>query len=626
VSRQRIERVDDIPLILYWLKKMRVQEIIDAIWLPHTNWQGLSYGQLAVLFLTYVVHCRTHHLSGMEDWVVQHRTVLREATGWSIAVKEATDDRLGRLLEVLGEREDQGIAFQHQLGQHLIQAYALPTEVGRFDTSTFNVHHASSQAGEPGKGVLSFGHSKDRRPDLLQFKQGLGTLDPSGVPLLTTTVSGKAADDPLYVPAWREMVRTIGHREFLYVADCKAAALATRTTIDHEGGHYLFPLPMTGEIPQQLRTFVMNPPQAPVPICLETETDERDKKRNKKRVVGRGFTIEKEMTADLEDATAHTWTERWLITQSTAHAKRQQEALLARMHDAEEELSRLRVKKDERAPDVQTRAAQILKRRKVADFITIEAQEITTSDKQYIGPGRPGPNRPYKRVEKRHAQLSYQRNQTALKEALQLAGWRIYVTNLPTARMSLDQAMDFYRDEWLLERGFHRFKKGSLPVLPLFVRVPERIKGLMILLMVALQVLTLLEFVARRQLADQDECLTGLMPGNPKRKTTRPSAERILAQFIGLHLLIEETETQITGHLVEPLSPLQRRLLALLDIPETVYDLTLNQQVIKFHDAAWLTDKTMLRCIGDFEYKTGFCTLLMLFSRCHGGFRVEFWR
>lgn len=73
MSQQRIERVDNIPLIHYWLTQMGVQELINQIWHPHTNWQGLSYGQLAVLFLTYILHTRSHCLSSMEEWVVTHR-------------------------------------------------------------------------------------------------------------------------------------------------------------------------------------------------------------------------------------------------------------------------------------------------------------------------------------------------------------------------------------------------------------------------------------------------------------------------------------------------------------------------------------------------------------------------
>lgn len=75
---------------------------------------------------------------------------------------------------------------------------------------------------------MNFGHSKDNHPNLLQFKQGLGVLDPAGIPIFRETISGNNADDPLYVPAWREMAKTIGTTNFLLVSDCKGSALETR--------------------------------------------------------------------------------------------------------------------------------------------------------------------------------------------------------------------------------------------------------------------------------------------------------------------------------------------------------------------------------------------------------------
>jgi hypothetical protein len=56
-------------------------------------------------------------------------------------------------------------------------------------------------------------------------------------------------------------------------------------------------------------------------------------------------------------------------------------------------------------------------------------------------------------------------------------------------------------------------------------------------------------------------------------KTARPSAERMLARFAGLHWLGERTETGITGRVVETLTPIQRRILNLLGVPESVYTL-----------------------------------------------------
>ena len=218
------------------------------------------------------------------------------------------------------------------------------------------------------------------------------------------------------------------------------------------------------------------------------------------------------------------------------------------------------------------------------DLLTVTAVETTTTKKHYESRGRPGANSTYTFIEERHLHLDLQRHETAIEEQLRLAGWRIYVLNLPAAKISLEQAMAYYRDEWLVEHGFHRFKKGSLPALPLFLRLDERIRGLMVLLMVALQALTLLEFVAQRQLKADQATIAGLVPGNPKMKTDHPSAERILAQFEGLHLFIEEAETHLNARLIEMLTPVQQRLLALLDIPETVYALNFSQPVHKFLD------------------------------------------
>lgn len=572
--KQRIERVDSIPLIIHWLLEMKVHEIMDRVYTPHSNWQGLSYGQLAVLFITYVLHSLTHRLSGMEEWVGQHKKVIEKVTGWKLGDKEATDDRLGIMMEALCEDEDKGIEFQQQIGGHIIQAHDLPTEIGRYDTTSFNVYHDPENRN---KGLLNFGHSKNHRPDLLQFKQGLGTLDPAGIPLVTETLPGNKADDGCYVPAWRRMAKTIGHTEFLFIADCKAAALETRAIIDKEKGYYLFPMPMTGGTPEELKRLVLNPPVEPQEILLEPLTDE---KGEEPRVVGVGFVVEKEM----EDETGHRWTERWMVSRSDAHAERKKRAFLKRLEKTEERLNKLKAKKEESFESFRARAEKILKTQNIDNAVSLKVTDSISHIKKYEGKGRPGLNRPYKMIETRTFNLDFERNESAIEQSLNLAGWRIYVTNTPENRLSLNKSTRYYRNEWLVERGFHRFKRGKIPALPLYLRIPERIKGLMLLLTIALQALTLIEFVARRELAEKKETLQGLVPGLPKKEIARPTAERLLARFDNLHLIVEENEALAIGRVLEPLTPLQNRILSLLKIPVYLYELSFSEP--KFQDSS----------------------------------------
>ncbi|MEH2460771.1 MAG: hypothetical protein V7K34_26365 [Nostoc sp.] len=192
-----------------------------------------------------------HRLCALVAWVKAHRQILELSTGWLIGEKDTSDDRLARVVEELGKQEDVIGRIEVKLGQHLIRAYELPTEVARADTSSFSVNHQQQKSEQ--ESLLRYGHSKDKRPDLLQYRQLLGTLDPGGIPLVSATLPGNGADDPLYWPTWQQMVKVIGHNSFVFLADCKPAAIATRGQIASKGGIYCFPVPMSGQHPQLLK-------------------------------------------------------------------------------------------------------------------------------------------------------------------------------------------------------------------------------------------------------------------------------------------------------------------------------------------------------------------------------------
>ncbi|WP_287263574.1 DUF4277 domain-containing protein [Moorena sp. SIO3A5] len=97
------ERIDDLPLIINGFWQMKVASMIDQhLPVPHGNRQGLSYGELAVLLLTYIVSEADHRMCCVEKWVCEHHRSLEKITGWKIAEKEATDDRCGDLLKTCG--------------------------------------------------------------------------------------------------------------------------------------------------------------------------------------------------------------------------------------------------------------------------------------------------------------------------------------------------------------------------------------------------------------------------------------------------------------------------------------------------------------------------------------------
>lgn len=300
----------------------------------------------------------------------------------------------------------------------------------------------------------------------------------------------------------------------------------------------------TSKIPDELKTLVLNPPVKPIDIKLEEKVD----KKGNPLVVGQGFVIDKDPEIK-EEGIKLNLQEQWFIVQSEAMAARQKKAFKGRLKKAEQDRSKLKPKTDEDKKSFQERAEKIIKKYSCEEVIEIKVKNVITHQKSYKKRGRPTSNTPYELIEIRQLNLSFKVNQSVVEENLALAGWRIYASNTTSETMTLEQSVLDSRDEWLVERSFHRFKKGKLPVKPKFLRLPERIKGLMLLLMVALQVFTLMEFAHQSELAQQEETLAGLVPGNPSIKTAPPTASLIISQFNYLHLIIIDTGKRIRGYL-----------------------------------------------------------------------------
>jgi len=558
------ESIDDIPVIVRWLADMQVAPIIDVVLpMPHGNRTGLTYGQLAVGYLTFVLSECDHRISYVEDWARQRQRVLRWQLRSSVRDKDFTDDRLEDLLRRLGDSERRPWeVLEERLGQHLIAAYDLPTEMGRVDSTTVSVYHAPPH---PDQTVLKFGRSKDHRPDLRQFMHQLGTLDPAGVPLITQTLAGNSAEDPHYLPAWQRMVHILGRADWLLIADSKFSSLANQAQVQAGGGFYLAPIPMKGNVPELFREWVLHPP-ARVKRILVEGVPLGDCK-------GFEVSVQQEWTPAeaVGEATAPVhWEQRMLLVWRRSFAETQTQALQERVARAARDVQALERTPFEQAVALPGAIQAVLERHRVTDFMSATPRWSVSHLQKYIGAGRPGPKRQMRQVAEHHLRIDIRYKVQAIKEAEQLAGWRLYGTNAPRTRLSLPQAVNRYGDQWQPERGFHRLKGRPLGVSPVFLHDEACLRGLMVLMGIALRVLTLTEFVVRRHLAVNQEAVTGLYAGNPGRKTSQPTTERLLKAFTGIVLycyrLGGEWHSQISA-----LSKLQKHLLKLMKLPANLY-------------------------------------------------------
>jgi transposase len=557
------ERVDDIPVILAHLKKMRVAELLDTPFPTHGNWQGLSLGWTTVVWWTFILSEGDHRLYRVEPWVKAHRRTLSRCVCSPVKPRDLTDDRLATILDYLCVAERWG-ACERALNESVLRVYDLQGRMVRVDTTTAAAYVTPD-------GLFQLGHSKDHRPDLPQVKIAMTVLDPLGLPLTTTVVAGNTADDPLYLPEIAKVRQSAGSRGLTYVGDCKMAAIGTRAELVAYGDYYWCPL-SAKQVPEAdlarvlapVWSGALEPHEIRLPLADGTRAEADDP-------VAIGFEYPVELSAPDHAGQTHTWQERRLVIRSRAWAERQEQSLRQRVARAVMEINALDERKQGKPclPDetaASQAAAAILAKQRVEGLVTVT---VTTDRYEHVK--RRYGTRPATTVRSERVRVHAVSEEGLLADAIRRLGWRVYATNHTAEEMSLAQGVAAYRSEYLIEQSFGRLKGRALSLTPLFLQYDHRVVGLLYLLSIALRVLVLMQFVVRCTLRQGGTTLTGIYPGQPGRQTAKPTTAMMLSAFRGVTL----SRIKINGKLHEYLTPLkdvQQRILALRQLPLEIYD------------------------------------------------------
>lgn len=220
-------------------------------------------------------------------------------------------------------------------------------------------------------------------------------------------------------------------------------------------------------------------------------------------------------------------------------------------------------------PEVQSKVEALLQKYGCNAFFRIRYLECSDTR-----PARRSRRQPDTEVSQNRATFEVEFDEHAFHRHQKRLGWRRFVTNTPVKLLPLPLVVSTYRGQPHIERGFSRLKGSPLSLCPMYLSKDEHIKGLLRLLSIALRILTLTDHACRRSLRQEsvltDREVAGLYAGNPARKTSHPTAELVLRAFRGITCTTISTPTETIKHLPE-LTPIQQKLLSLLDLSPSIY-------------------------------------------------------
>jgi transposase len=572
------ERVDDVPLLIGMMGRMKLAEVLDKHLGEHHLHQGLSNGQLAVGWIAYILSQSDHRKYAVQDWAEGLGHTLESLFGCPLRPHEFSDDRLSILLDRLAKVD--WAAVEADLFASCFAVYELPTDCVRFDTTTSCGYHAIDP-----DGIMQLGHSKDHRPDLPQLKIMAAVTQPLAFPLSTSVVPGNTADDVLYWPTIVKVKALINKAGLLLVGDNKMAALETRGRIARAKDYYLMPLPHTGQTAKLFDSWVDEALRREKQPRAGEDAQQSDKlievwqtdEGGEKTLLAKGYEFTRTLNATI-DKKEETWTERVQVLQSQSLLSSQKTLLERRLQQAEQEVQQLsgtgkghKVWRQE--GELAAAVKAVLEQKDVEGLLEVTWQKEETSTKRYGKSGRPKKDAVAEvEIETRYQISEVRRVEGQIKQRQERLGWRAEVTNAPVERLSYQASVLTYREGAGLERPFHQMKDEPLGIRPLFVKKEGQIKGLTRLVMLALRVLTLIEIVVRAKLAETGEKLPGMHEGQKNKQEGRPTGRRLLRGIARLQLTLSEVVYQgVASWHLPPLPTLLLRVLALLGLSPTLY-------------------------------------------------------
>ena len=550
------QRLGALPLVNHFWYRARLPELLER-YLPATDARVRLAPAAAVRLVVTNLLLGRRPLYALGQWAAPFAPgLLGLAPG---EVDALNDDRVGRALEQLFDADRASLLTELMLG--VIAEFGVDTAELHNDSTSVSVHGVyRSATGTPRGGkptpVITFGHSKDHRPDLKQLVWILTVSADGAVPIAYRLAEGNTTDDPTHVPTWDQLAAMLGRVDFLYVADSK---LASTTAMDHiaaGGGRFITVLPRSRGEDRWFRDWAQtNQPHWTEAARKPGRTGEPDQ-------------VYTTFPAPLPSAEGY----RIIWVHSTAKAARDAASRQARIEAGAAAIDALAARLAGPKCRLKTRvavedeAAAVLARAGADRWISYSIDETVEETYRQERRGRPGANTRYRRHTKtRHTISSDTRLDVLAYDAVTDGAFPL-ISNDTT--LTDAEVLSAYRYQPHLERRHHLLKSVQ-DADPVLLRNPARIEALFCAQFLALLLGALIERQIRTAMAGERAHDIPLYP--EFRGCTAPSTERIIEIFADLTGHQLHRDGQLVQTFEPELSPLHQQVLQLLNIPTTSY-------------------------------------------------------
>lgn len=517
-NNMHISRPDHLPIVAAFCRKIGLAETINRV--APSNME-VDVGSIVHAMVLDTLSGRSP-LYRLVDFIKHQDTEL--LLGRKLSSTAFNDTTVGRAMDVIFEAGTQKI-FSEVALQAALQ-FPLDMSFLHFDTTSVNVW-GDYDICNPDTDQLNitFGYSKDKRPDLKQFLLKMLCVG-RNIPILGGCEDGNRSDKPINNDILSRISKYMAKfglspGAFIYIAD---SAMVNEDNLKEIGDNlFVTRLPFTyAEANRVVREAVSLGEWDHIGALNETPATSKRPE---------AFYSITEKTVQLYGKEY-----RAVVVHSSAHDKRRLKRIDRQIRDSQKTLKKVIAKQTKQEyyclPDAQAAASRLGKID--SDFHQIE---VSIAEKVRYTPGRPPKNRPRKvdsiryilntKIVEKKEQIEHKREES---------GCFVLLSNIAAGGEEMaktgDELLRAYKEQHGIERNFS-FLKDPLIVNDLFLKKPERVETLGVIILIALLVWNLIEHVLREYVRIHDITL----PGWDNKQTVRPTAFMMSTKFMGVQII-----------------------------------------------------------------------------------------
>ncbi len=554
----QIERLGPLPLINHFCRRLGLDAALADFVPSQDRDTGLPYATaLGVLLRSIIVE--------REPIYRQQETVLTFAPGaFGVDPEQAarlSDDRIGRALDRLFDADRAALLTKVVVGMG--QSFEVRFDELHNDSTSISLTGQYREArGRSLRGRrapwVTYGYSKDHRPDLKQLLFILTTSADGGVPVQFRCSDGNRSDVDTHIETWEALRRVAGKPDFLYVADSKLCVTETLDYINDRKGRFVTVMPRSRGEDAHFRKWIQTNEPKWEPVW------DRPNPRRSHGPRDRWWVVRDESLSS--EAWPIVWVFSALLRLKQDHGRRER---LAAAKEALEGLKqRLASPKTRlRKPWVlEDHVERILQRHTVKRYLKVRKFLLEDHRYKQSRRGRPGKQTTYRRITRRRWDVQWEEDTAAIEYDRKSDGMYPLMTN--DRKLMPAQVLEAHKGQPTIEKRFRQCK-STLEIAPVLLHNEGRIEALFFLYFLALLVQGLIERELRRAMRREEITELTLYP--EERRCKQPTAEQVLKLFALAQRNVVSRQGAVSEVYEPQFTELQRQVLRLLAVPPAAY-------------------------------------------------------